>query len=51
MQEEFGQLIAELRADDTTVFLSSQPHRGGERLCDRVRIVEGKRCEAVNPAP
>jgi ABC-2 type transport system ATP-binding protein len=43
MQEEFDRLIAELRADGTTVFLSSHNLTEVEGLCDRVGIMrEGK---------
>ncbi len=47
MQEEFARLVAELRADGTTVFLSSHNLAEVERMCDRVGILREGRLVAV----
>ena len=47
MQEEFARLVAELRADGTTVFLSSHNLAEVERMCDRVGILREGRLAAV----
>ena len=47
MQEEFARLVAELRADGTTVFLSSHNLPEVERMCDRVGILREGRLAAV----
>ena len=47
MQEEFAKLVAELRADGTTIFLSSHNLAEVERMCDRVGILRAGRLAAV----
>jgi ABC-2 type transport system ATP-binding protein len=47
MQEEFAHLVAELRDDGTTVFLSSHNLAEVERMCDRVGILRAGRLAAV----
>ena len=47
MQEEFARLVDELRADGTTVFLSSHNLAEVERMCDRVGILREGRLAAV----
>ena len=47
MQEEFARLVAELRDDGTTVFLSSHNLAEVERMCDRVGILRAGRLAAV----
>jgi ABC-2 type transport system ATP-binding protein len=47
MQEEFARLVAELRGDGTTVFLSSHNLAEVERMCDRVGILRDGRLVAV----
>ena len=47
MQEEFARLVGELRADGTTVFLSSHNLAEVERMCDRVGILREGRLAAV----
>ena len=47
MQEEFARLVGELRADGTTVFLSSHNLAEVERMCDRVGILRDGRLAAV----
>jgi beta-exotoxin I transport system ATP-binding protein len=47
MQEEFALLVSELRADGTTVFLSSHNLAEVERMCDRVGILREGRLAAV----
>jgi ABC-2 type transport system ATP-binding protein len=47
MQEEFAQLVAELRGDGTTIFLSSHNLAEVERMCDRVGILRAGRLAAV----
>jgi ABC-2 type transport system ATP-binding protein len=47
MQEEFARLVAELRRDGTTVFLSSHNLAEVERMCDRVGILRAGRLAAV----
>lgn len=47
MQEEFQRMVAEVRAEGRTVFLSSHILREVERVCDRVGIVREGRLVAV----
>jgi ABC-2 type transport system ATP-binding protein len=47
MQEEFIRLVAELRGDGTTVFLSSHNLPEVERMCDRVGMLRDGRLIAV----
>jgi ABC-2 type transport system ATP-binding protein len=47
MQEEFARLVGELRAEGTTVFLSSHNLAEVERMCDRVGILREGRLAAV----
>ncbi len=47
MQEEFARLVGELRAEGTTVFLSSHNLAEVERMCDRVGILRDGRLAAV----
>ena len=47
MQEEFAGLVAELRGEGTTVFLSSHNLAEVERMCDRVGILREGRLAAV----
>lgn len=47
MQEEFRRMVAEVRAEGRTVFLSSHILREVERLCDRVGIIREGRLVAV----
>jgi ABC-2 type transport system ATP-binding protein len=47
MQEEFQRMVAEVRAEGRTVFLSSHILREVERTCDRVGIVREGRLVAV----
>ena len=47
MQEEFQRMVAEVRAEGRTVFLSSHILREVERTCDRVGIIREGRLVAV----
>ena len=47
MQEEFADLVDELRASGTTVFLSTHNLPEVERMCDRVALLRDGRLVAV----
>jgi ABC-2 type transport system ATP-binding protein len=47
MQEEFADLVGELRASGTTVFLSTHNLPEVERMCDRVALLRDGRLVAV----
>jgi ABC-2 type transport system ATP-binding protein len=49
IQGEFVRLVGELRADGTTIFLSSHNLAEVERMCDRVGILREGRLATVEP--